>query len=78
MPDFPTSIGLCEGGGFIVGLCREVCFWRPDGALETFVVPEPDLPDNRLNEGSVLAIETKIKGRPEPKFGRQQAAIVES
>jgi len=52
-PDFPTSIGMREGGGFIVGLCREVCFWQPDGAFETFVAPEPDLPDNRLNEGRV-------------------------
>ncbi|UVC08597.1 SMP-30/gluconolactonase/LRE family protein [Rhizobium sp. TH2] len=53
MPDFPTSIGMRKDGGFIVGLCREVCFWRPDGPFETFVVPEPDLPGNRLNEGRV-------------------------
>lgn len=52
-PDFPTSIGLRANGGFIVGLCREVCFWRPGGAFEPFVNPEPDLPDNRLNEGRV-------------------------
>jgi sugar lactone lactonase YvrE len=52
-PDFPTSIGIRKEGGFIVGLCREVCLWQPDGVFETFVVPEPDLPDNRLNEGRV-------------------------
>lgn len=52
-PDFPTSIGLREKGDFIVGLGREVCFWRPGGAFEHFVVPEPDLPENRLNEGRV-------------------------
>ncbi len=52
-PDFPTSIGLRKDGGFIVGLRREVCLWRPGGAFETFAVPEPDLPDNRLNEGCV-------------------------
>lgn len=52
-PDFPTSIGMRKDGGFIVGLCRSVCRWRPDGAFETFAVPEPDLPDNRLNEGRV-------------------------
>lgn len=52
-PDFPTSIGMRAGGGFIVGLCREVCLWRPGDAFETFAVPEPDLPDNRLNEGCV-------------------------
>lgn len=52
-PDFPTSIGMRADGGFIVGLCREVCLWTPDGDFETFAVPEPDLPDNRLNEGKV-------------------------
>jgi sugar lactone lactonase YvrE len=52
-PDFPTSIGMCVDGGFIVGLAREVCLWRPGGKFETFVVPEPDRPGNRLNEGKV-------------------------
>lgn len=52
-PDFPTSIGMRKDGGFIVGLCREVCLWRPGEAFETFAVPEADLPDNRLNEGRV-------------------------
>lgn len=52
-PDLPTSIGLRKDGGFILGLRQSVCFWQPDGAFETFVVPEPNLPDNRLNEGRV-------------------------
>ncbi|MDQ0323027.1 sugar lactone lactonase YvrE [Pararhizobium capsulatum DSM 1112] len=52
-PDFPTSIGLRAKGGFILGLSRELCFWRPGGAFEPFVIPEPDLPNNRLNEGCV-------------------------
>lgn len=52
-PDFPTSIGMRKDGGFIVGLRRSVCLWWPGGAFETFAVPEPDLPDNRLNEGRV-------------------------
>jgi sugar lactone lactonase YvrE len=52
-PDFPTSIGMRRDGGFIVGLTREVCFWQPGGAFESFVTPEPDLPGNRLNEGKV-------------------------
>ena len=52
-PDFPTSIGMRKDGGFIVGLCQSVCFWRPGEAFETFAVPEPHLPDNRLNEGRV-------------------------
>jgi sugar lactone lactonase YvrE len=52
-PDFPTSIGLRKDGGFIVGLRREVCLWTPGGRFESFACPEPDLPDNRLNEGRV-------------------------
>lgn len=52
-PDFPTSIGLCKDGGFIVGLTREVCLWRRGGDFVPFAIPEPDLPDNRLNEGRV-------------------------
>ncbi len=52
-PDFPTSIGMRKDGGFIVGLCRSVCLWRPGGAFEPFATPEPNLPDNRLNEGRV-------------------------
>lgn len=52
-PDFVTSIGMRANGGFIVGLRRSVCLWQPGGAFEEFAVPEPDLPDNRLNEGRV-------------------------
>jgi sugar lactone lactonase YvrE len=52
-PDLPTSIGLREGGGFIVGLRREVKLWAPGRDFETLATPEPDLPDNRLNEGAV-------------------------
>lgn len=52
-PDFPTSIGLRQDGGFIIGLRREVCLWTPGGRFEDFACPEPDLPSNRLNEGRV-------------------------
>jgi len=52
-PELPTSIGLCRDGGFVVGLRRRVALWRPDAAFVTLAVPEPDLPDNRLNEGVV-------------------------
>ncbi|GAC1045518.1 SMP-30/gluconolactonase/LRE family protein [Rhizobium sp. No.120] len=52
-PDFPTSIGMRRNGGFIIGLAREVCFWQPDEKFEVFAVPEPDRPNNRLNEGRV-------------------------
>jgi sugar lactone lactonase YvrE len=52
-PDFPTSIGLRKDGGFVVGLRRDVCLWRPGGGFEAIARPEPHLPDNRLNEGRV-------------------------
>lgn len=52
-PDFPTSIGMRARGGFIVGLAHEVCLWSPGERFETFAVPEPDRPGNRLNEGRV-------------------------
>lgn len=52
-PELPTSIGLRQAGGFIVGLRRRVVLWSPGGAFETFAVPEPELADNRLNEGVV-------------------------
>lgn len=52
-PELVSSIGLRRGGGFIVGLEHRVTFWSPGGDFETFAVPEPELPDNRLNEGVV-------------------------
>lgn len=52
-PEYPTSIGLRKAGGFIVGLRRRVVLWSPGGSFETFSIPEPDLPGNRLNEGAV-------------------------
>lgn len=52
-PDFVTSLGMRLDGGFIVGLSREVCLWSPGGRFESFACPEPDILDNRLNEGRV-------------------------
>lgn len=52
-PEMVTSIGLRADGGFILGMQRDVRLWRPDGRFEDFAVIEPDLPDNRLNEGRV-------------------------
>lgn len=52
-PELPTSIGLRAQGGFIVGLRQRVTLWTPGKTFETFAVPEPDLPANRLNEGVV-------------------------
>ncbi len=52
-PEFPTSIGLRATSGAVVGLTRRVALWHFNGRFETLAVPEPDLPDNRLNEGKV-------------------------
>jgi sugar lactone lactonase YvrE len=52
-PEFPTSIGLRKDGGAIVGLTTRVALWNYDNVFETFAVPEPDVPENRLNEGRV-------------------------
>jgi sugar lactone lactonase YvrE len=52
-PDFPTSIGLRANGGAVVGLRDRVALWDFGGEFRTLAVVEPDLPDNRLNEGRV-------------------------
>ena len=52
-PDFPTSIGLDANGDAVVGLRDRVALWRFGGPFETLAMVEPDLPDNRLNEGRV-------------------------
>ena len=52
-PEIPTSIGLRSDGGAIVGLMTRVALWDWGGEFRTLAVPEPDLPDNRLNEGRV-------------------------
>lgn len=52
-PDFPTSIGLDVNGDAVVGLRDRVALWRFGGPFETLAIVEPDLSDNRLNEGRV-------------------------
>src|SRR5437899_311311 len=52
-PDFPTSIGLRADGGALIGLRDRVALWDYGGEFRTLAVVEPDLPDNRLNEGRV-------------------------
>jgi sugar lactone lactonase YvrE len=52
-PDFPTSIGLRADSGAILGLRDCVALWDYGGEFRTLAVVEPDLPDNRLNEGRV-------------------------
>ena len=52
-PAFPTSIGLRRDGGAVVGLLKQVALWDYGGPFEPLASLEPDLPDNRLNEGCV-------------------------
>ena len=53
LQEFPTSIGLRNDGGAILGLTRRVALWDFGDEMQTFAVPEPDRPGNRLNEGRV-------------------------
>ena len=52
-PEFPTSIGLRQDGGAIVGLLKRIVLWDYGERYEPFAEVEPNLPDNRLNEGRV-------------------------
>jgi sugar lactone lactonase YvrE len=52
-PEFPTSIGLRKDGGAIVGLTTRAALWNYDKVFETFAAPEPDVPDNKVNEHRV-------------------------
>ena len=53
----PEQVGFilpAEGGGFVAGLESGLHRFDPtDGAFELIVEVEPDLPDNRLNDGVV-------------------------
>jgi sugar lactone lactonase YvrE len=44
---------LRTDGGAIVGLRDRVALWDYGGEFRTLAIIEPDLPDNRLNEGRV-------------------------
>ncbi len=52
-PGIVTSIGLRKDGGAVVGLRKTVAHWAFDGPFEDFAEVEPNLPENRLNEGVV-------------------------
>ncbi len=52
-PEFPTSIGLREDGGAIVGMRKRVVLWDYGEAFVPFADIEPEWPENRLNEGCV-------------------------
>lgn len=52
-PGRVTSIGLHADGSAIVGLERHIALWDWTGPFKTICEVEPDMPDNRLNEGAV-------------------------
>ena len=52
-PELVTSIGLRKEGGFVVGLEKTIASWAPDLPFTPIAMVEPDLPENRLNEGVV-------------------------
>jgi len=51
--DLVTSIGLRSDGGAIVGRERDLALWDFEKTFVSLGEVEPDLPDNRLNEGRV-------------------------
>jgi sugar lactone lactonase YvrE len=52
LPDIVTAIAPRRSGGLIIALHQDFAFFDPDsGRLEKIVNPEPDLPDNRFNDG---------------------------
>lgn len=54
LPEPVGSFGLYRDGALVVGLRTGVYRFEPDsGALRKLVDPEPDKPDNRLNDGKV-------------------------
>ncbi len=75
VPEFPTSIGLREDGGAVLGLTQRVALWDFNDCFETFAVPEPNRPNNRLNEGRVApdgsfwvgTMSNNLTGSGEPK-----------
>jgi len=52
LPERAGSAALRRQGGLILGLERGFAFFDPDtGALQRLFDPEPDCPENRLNDG---------------------------
>ena len=52
MPEPVGCIALRQSGGLLAGLARGFAFVDPmSGAVERMVDPEPDRPNNRLNDG---------------------------
>lgn len=81
--EMPTSIGLREDRGAIVGFQHEVALWDLEDRFETFALIEADQPGNRLNGGCVApdgsfwvgTMQNNIdaRGDPLPISGRRGA-----
>ncbi|MBI0535721.1 SMP-30/gluconolactonase/LRE family protein [Roseomonas sp. KE2513] len=54
MPEPVGCLGLCRSGALVLGLRSGIHRFDPeDGSLDLVAAPEPDLPENRLNDGKV-------------------------
>ena len=52
LPDIPGCLALRKTGGLVLALRSGLHFFDPDsGALDKVFDPEPDLPENRFNDG---------------------------
>jgi sugar lactone lactonase YvrE len=81
--EMPTSIGLRNDDGAIVGFQRRVTLWDLEDRFETLALVEADQPGNRLNEGCVApdgsfwvgTMQNNIdsRGDPLPISGRRGA-----
>ncbi len=53
LPDQPGALALNADGGLVLALARGLAGFDPStGEVTSWVDPEPDLPDNRLNDGA--------------------------
>ena len=85
-PGFPAAIVPRRKGGAVVAIDRRVALFDFGDRFETFVVPEPQLPENRLNEAAadpsgrlwVGTMQNNIAsdGSPRPIEGRKGALYI--
>lgn len=47
------TVVLRQSGGFVLALHEGLYFWDKASGLQQIASPEPDLPDNRFNDGAV-------------------------
>ena len=85
-PGMPAAFVPRQRGGAVVAIDRRVAWFDFTDRFETFVVPEPDLPGNRLNEAAadplgrlwVGTMQNNIApdGSPSPIEGKKGALYV--